>query len=406
MDDSLVRDFAFRRQRVAHDMRRRLVAHLAAAGTTDMADAPLENDRAAYVDPVRAEREKRELFQRQPLVAGLSADLPQPGDGLLFEETGQPSLVIRGEDGRLRAFLNMCTHRGSKLVHGREDGTCHLGTRLTCPFHAWTFDLDGRVVGVPGREGFEELGLDSRRLIPVGVEEWGGIVFVRPSPTGGAGGIPEYLGGFASELEQLELHKLARIRSSRLTAEADWKLALDTYCEGYHFGALHRSTVGDSYCSNVAVFDDFAPHWRLGFADKRLKSLVGMPEAEWPDVEYSGIHFVFPNTVLVVGSLGGGEMCVRLFRLFPGPRPGTMSCCISVYAPPSVARDEGRVRREFPFDDGESEITKEDYRVAVESQRNLESAPEGFKVVYGRNEPALQAVHRAIHSRIGTARAR
>lgn len=97
-----------RRSRIAAHLRRRLVAHLAAGGTTDLTDTPLEYGASAYTDPARFAAEKRELFHRLPLVAGLSGDLPNPGDVILFDLAGPPILITRDADRRVHAFLNLC----------------------------------------------------------------------------------------------------------------------------------------------------------------------------------------------------------------------------------------------------------------------------------------------------------
>jgi len=401
MSDAEASDFGERRRLSALDIRRRLVAHLAAGGTTDTADAPHELDRAIYVDPTVAEREHRALFLEQPLVVGLSQDLPGAGDCLLVDDIGPPIVVVRGMDGRLRAFLNMCTHRASRLVSSDASGKCTRRDRLVCPFHAWSFDLDGSLVRVPGRNGFERLELDRRNLIPVAVEERHGLIFVRLSGSCTDISVAEYLGAFAPEMAQLELGRLVPIQHGQLRAETNWKLALDTYCEGYHFGTLHASTIGRSHHTNIAVFDYFAPHWRIAFAERALDVLIGKPESEWPETEYSAVHFIFPNTIIVVGALAPREMCVRVFRLFPHKDAGSMCCRIAVYVSPSVAQDASRLAREFAFDDAESEITKEDYRMAVDGYRNLKAAPEGFKIAFGRNEVALQAFHHAIAKIVG-----
>ena len=172
MNDIVWTDLAERRRHIARGILRRMVAHVAAGGTTDFAAEPLENDPAVYSDPVRAELEKREIFLKQPLVAGLSSDVPGPGDSLLFEEVGQTIVIVRGKDGLLRGFLNMCAHRGAKLVRADSDGRCERRSRLTCPFHAWTYDLDGTLVAIPGTQGFEGIDMCRRNLVPVPVAEW------------------------------------------------------------------------------------------------------------------------------------------------------------------------------------------------------------------------------------------
>ena len=122
MDDSAGEDFAARRLRVARAIQRRMVAHVAAGGTTDFAPGTMESDPAVYTDPVRAGRERRELFLQRPLVAGLSQDIPAPGDSMLFEDLGQEIVIVRGQDGIARGFLNMCMHRGTKIVHAEANG--------------------------------------------------------------------------------------------------------------------------------------------------------------------------------------------------------------------------------------------------------------------------------------------
>ena len=395
------RDARIRQRRTAAEaIRRRLVAHLAAGGTTDFATGMLENDPACYTDRARADLERQELFLKLPLVAGLSCDVPSAGDCLVFEDAGPSILIVRGADGMVRGFLNMCMHRASKLVAAPTDGTCAHHTRLSCPFHAWTYDLSGALVGVPGRAGFDGLDPGARHLVPVPVAEWNGIIFVRAAAGSEPPGIPAFLGSFAGELQHIDFADAAPIRHSRLAADCNWKVALDTYAEGYHFATLHASSIGVSHYSNVAVFDEFGPHWRMNFPEKELRALVNVPESEWPEVAYGGIHFVFPNTVMVVGALGEGRAFVRMFRLFPGETSGTMSCRIDVYDIGGQA-DERRLAV-FGQDDAESSVTREDYQIAVDGYRNLVSAPPGFRLVYGRNEPALQSVHRHIAAALGT----
>jgi phenylpropionate dioxygenase-like ring-hydroxylating dioxygenase large terminal subunit len=400
MDHLVTAEFGERRRRIARDMQRRMVAHIAAGGTTDFASGPMENDAAAYTDPARAELERREIFLKLPLLAGLSQDIPAEGDCLLFEELGHSVVLVRGKDGRLHAFRNMCMHRASKLVRAGEDGVCERRARLTCPFHAWSFHLDGSLAGVPGKPGFEGIDLSQRNLLPIAAAEWHGLIFLRLTGHEPLD-IPSFLGPFAPELAQLELAAAAPLKSSAVRAETNWKYAIDTYAEGYHFGTLHASTIGTTHFSNVAVYDAFGPHWRINFPEKSLRSLVGRPESEWPEPDYNGIHFLFPNTVLVIGSAEAGKGFTRIFRIFAGPTAGTMCCRVSVYAPGDAVSDEYRAR--FVNDNCDDEVTREDYSVAIEGYANLASAPAGFRVIYGRNEIAVQSFHRHVAERIGLA---
>jgi hypothetical protein len=251
---------------------------------------------------------------------------------------------------------------------------------------------------VPGQPGFEGIDLTRRNLQPVPVVEWHGIVFVRASAGADALDVPAYLGTFAAELAQIELAAAVPLKHSSLQADTNWKLALDTYAEGYHFGTLHASTIGITHHSNVAVFDAFGPHWRISFPAKTLGALVGMPESQWPEAEYEGTHFLFPNVILVIGCIAPGQSFARMFRLFPGDGPGKMHCHTSAYAVRGIPPGE---YSRFAQDDSASDVTREDYGVAVGEYANLVTAPADFKTVFGRNEMALQAFHRSVAEAIG-----
>lgn len=379
------------RQRAMAEIVRRQLAHIKAGGTTDRAPGALLTDPALYTCAERFAAEKRALFGSLPLLAGLSQDLARPGDILLFEETGVPVLLVRGSDGIARAFLNMCTHRGAKLVDA-----CGHRTRLTCPFHAWSFALDGRLIGQPGKAGFAGIDPASRTLIPLPCAEWGGLLFIRIQPGETDLDVRSHLGPLAEVLAALELEKAEPVRASTLTAAANWKFALDTYGEGYHFATLHASTIGKTHYNDIAVFDAFGPHFRITFPDKGLATLADLPEDQWPPMDYGAVHYVYPNSVLFIGSIEPGKGYVQLFRLFPGAHVGEMFCRFAVYAPGGLRDEQHRTEVTFAHDATAQVVQTEDYRIASEGYSNLLSAPPGFRIVLGSNEIALQHLQRVI----------
>jgi carnitine monooxygenase subunit len=397
-------NWADRRRQTARSVLRRLVAHAAAGATTDYAPAPMLQHPSVYSDPTRFEAEMRELFLKLPLVAGLSQDLPRPGDVMLFEGLGEhgPSIVItRNRQGVVKAFLNMCTHRGAKLVRSTgEGGVCDARSRLVCPFHAWTFDADGKLIGQPGAAGFEGIEKSSRNLIPVPCAEWRGIIFVKAHAGDEAIDVEGYLGDFAPELAMLELADSAPVKKSVLPANANWKYALDTYGEGYHFAALHASTIGITHYNDVAVYERFGRHHRINFPDKGVAKLIGAPEADWPWTEHGGVHFLFPNTVFFIGAVQPGQVFTQVFRLFPWG-PSQTRCQFAVYAPHGILSDEYRAIVEAAHDMTAQVVINEDYVVAAEGTHNMRHAPEGFRLAYGRNEISIQDLHRNIADAIG-----
>lgn len=384
--------WAQRRLETVHNSRRRLVAHLAAGKTTDLADAPLCIDASVYTDPERFAAEKHTLFTQTPLVAGLSGDIPEPGDVMLFDQAGPAIIVTRDRDGEVHAFLNSCPHRGSKLVMA-----CGNHGRITCPFHAWTFDLTGKLVGVPGREGFEDA---ARNLTRVPAAEWNGLIFVKPTPGDEQLDIDAFLGDFAPEVAQLEMQRARPVKSGILDVKANWKYALDTYGESYHFARTHAKTLAPYFISNVMACDQFGANYRITFPDVGLLELVDKPESEWPVIDFSAVHYLFPNTILFIGSTVPGKWYFQVFRHFPGATPGVTHTHFAVYAPKDAITENYDDEVAQAFDSTAEVVRTEDYFISANGWDALSRSP-GASVVFGRNEIALQGAQRHIAAAIG-----
>ena len=377
-------------------LERRQVAHLAAGGTTDWGPAPMSNSPRDYTDPVRFEAEKRELFGKAPLLAGLSCEVADPGDVMLFDSAGPGILIVRARDGSLNAFLNMCTHRAARLV-----ADCSRRKLVVCPFHGWSFDLNGKVVAMPGEASFEGVEWSTRNLIRVPVGEWGGMVFVKAHAGDEGIDVEGWLGAMAPELLQLDLAGAKLIKHSRVDVEANWKYALDTYGEGYHFAVLHPTTFGVSTISNVILYDSFEPHYRVNFTNSGLRDRVGVEESQWPVAPYGGSHLVFPNSIVYGAPMAGGGRMIGMYRLYPGEGPGKAFTIMSTYRCADAPAETPDAAFVDAHDHIQHVVSTEDYSVSKEGQRNLTYAPEGFRIVYGRNEIALQNTHRAIAAMIG-----
>ncbi len=382
----------------ARSVRQRLVAHIATGGSTDLAPTVLRLPARCYTDPTQWAAERQALFEELPVIACLAQDIPRPGDRALFEVAGHSVLILRDDDGQVRAFRNRCAHRSAQLMRPGDDSGVRRGRRIVCPFHGWSYDLSGRLANVPGRAGFDPQTLEDCRLSPVAAAEKDGVVFVRlrgDEPLD----LPGHLRGFAPVLATLELAAMSPVQTSRLDARTNWKIAIDTYAESYHFSVLHARSIRDAYISDVAAFDDYGAHWVLTFAERALADLVGMPEQKWPEARHAGTYFIFPNTVLVAGDIGPNGRFVRMFRIFPGETPGEMVCLFSVHiAGLSVECYQAKFGT---IDDSKSDVTLEDYDVAEGIWSNLAAAGEKPDLIVGRNEPAVQAFHRAILDRVG-----
>lgn len=383
---------SFDPQGLARDLQRRLVAHVG-QGTTDSGDAALAIDAAAYTDAGWLAAEKKALFGAMPLLAALSADLPEPGDRILFEDAGPPILIARDRKGQVRAYLNICPHRAAKLVV-----ECTRGTRLTCPFHGWTFDLEGQLVGQPRAAAFDSFDGGELALVPLPVAEWKGLIFVR-SGGGAPIDVARHLGGFAPEIAGLGLAGAQPVKRSRLAARANWKYVLDTFGEGYHVRILHPATVGRFVVSDTVTYDGAGPHHRMSFANKAMLEYASEAEAQWPDAELRVIYLLFPNTLIQSTPLGGGRNHI-IYRIFPGEHPGESLTWLESYR--SGTSSDDAMQPWIDAHDFQVEVVGgEDYPMAETAQRGLESGPAGQRLRFGKNEVSLQRFHRHVAAAIG-----
>ena len=366
---------------------------------THMAEAPLPLHKSVYTSQARFEAETQHIFHGQPLLACLSGDIPNIGDILVFDAAGPSILVMRGKDGQARAFLNMCTHRGAKLIEESEPWKGNA-KKMICPFHAWTFDTSGNLIGQPGKAGFANCDIGGRNLIDVPCEEYLGMIFVRANADGEPIDAKAHLGSFGEQLEQLELGRAEPVKKGILHADSNWKFALDTYGESYHFSTLHKSSIAKVNYNDKSVFDPYDQHHRVEFPKFYVGDLLDKDESEWPDTIYSGVHFLFPNSIIYFGAVKPGVFFTQVFRLFPDG-VGKTRCHFAVYAPFGVQDEAQRQDCEVTYDLTARIVQEEDYHIASQGYANLLHAPKNHHVVIGANEIALHDVHRNIAAVIG-----
>ena len=187
-----------------------------------------------YHDAEFLEAEKRAFLRAAPQVVCHASDIAEPGEWRRLDYLGESVIAMRGDDGVARAFANVCRHRGSRLVDG--DGGC---TRvLTCPYHAWSYARDGRLVGVPHRNEYPGLETDKLGLAPVALEEWRGFLFVTLEP--GAPSVAEMMAPYEEEVAPYRFEELRAIGRVTLRPRAlNWKSIADNYSDGLHIPVGH-----------------------------------------------------------------------------------------------------------------------------------------------------------------------
>ena len=187
-----------------------------------------------YHDPEFLEAEKRAFLRAAPQVVCHESEIAEPGEWRTLEYLGESIIVIRGDDGQVRAFSNVCRHRGSRLL----DGEAGCSKVLTCPYHAWSYGRDGRLVGVPHRGEYPGLQTERLGLFPVALEKWRGFLFVTLEP--GAPSVAEMMAPYEDEVALYRFEDLRAIgRVTLRPRPLNWKTIADNYSDHLHIPVGH-----------------------------------------------------------------------------------------------------------------------------------------------------------------------
>ena len=262
----------------------------------------------AYTAQDWFDREQDLIFDRCWQFAGLVADLPEPKSYLCTKAGRHPLIVLRGEDGELRAFHNICRHRGAQLLEGQ--GT--LQSTIVCPYHSWGYALDGRLKGVPQKQFFPGLCKDSLGLKPAACRVWNGVVFVHPDPD--AEPLEDWLGGFPDRAGPHRLEELVEVLNQRYEIAANWKIYVENFLDTYHLWHLHSKSLGDYLDYSLLSWDFLGPHWvsHLPLSNpeqvdtSELPLIAGIPPSQ------RGVfsHLLFPNFGIVADATSWSSLHV------------------------------------------------------------------------------------------------
>ncbi|WP_397420018.1 aromatic ring-hydroxylating dioxygenase subunit alpha, partial [Phenylobacterium sp.] len=360
---------------------------------------------AAYVCPDQAAKEWDAFFRNHPQLIGLSQDLPEPGSFFTLDDFGTPLLATRDRNGVFRAFLNACRHRAVKVAsepRGKQ-------SIFMCPFHNWSYANTGDLIAIPNEDHFGAIDKSCHGLIALPAVERDGLLWVHPQADGHLD-VDHLLGAeLAAELASYGLARLGFAGATPIPGDLNWKFANDTFGETYHFGKLHKDTLGRVFYGNNLHFREFGRHHRFVTASRGIDRLRTLPEAEW---RVEGATFVlyhlFPNIQLICSTESA-----TLIRIYPDPaNPGRSMTRVSFYFSPetaaeAAARDAAGVdpravydlsnERRGPslkssFEVFKSTIEQEDYVMGALQQRTAETG-QLKEVILGRNEPALHHFH-------------
>ena len=361
-------------------MARKNIAHVE-AGTADQESGCFSVPTVNYTDPVRWQLEVDRIFKRIPLMVALTGELAEPGSYKAMTAVGVPLLLTRGTEGEIKAFVNMCSHRGAIVV---PEGL-GVARRFACPYHGWTYDGGGQLVGITNRGEFGAPDVDSLGLVPLPADERAGMVFVGLTP-GADLHLDDFLAGYDEVLAHFDFGKW-HLATRREIVGPNWKLAYDGYLDYYHLPILHRNTFG-AEGSNKAIYNAWGPHQRMSRPDPLLLELRDIPEDDWDvDATVGGVWTIFPNVSMAVYQ----GKSVLLSQLFPGSTPGE-SVTVQSYYLAEAPNDEVAAEAADHADFLEMVVRDEDYGTGFGIQKAISTgAKESF--VFGQNEGGGHRFH-------------
>ena len=319
---------------------------------------------AWYSDEELLRRERSRIFARAWQYGGRAALVDEPGSYLTAEAGGVPILVTRDRDGELRAFLNVCRHRGAVLTEG-----CGRRASIQCHYHAWTYDLDGSLRTAPRSDREPEFDNVDWSLVPASVGTWGPFLFVNPDPA--AAPLAEYLGELPQTLARaIDLDDLVFHSRVEFGSNANWKVVVENFLECYHCPTAHPG-----FSAEVDVHPDryvleAHPTYAAQFAQARRTGEKGQ------------FHLVFPNTGINVFP---GPPNLSIGPIVPDGPHRTERYLDYFFAP---GLDEGWIHEFFEFDE---QVGREDTALVESVHRGMASGMLEHGRLLLRSEPLLAA---------------
>lgn len=369
------------------------ILEIAEAKRPHMLPEVMENPISNYNDPVQLQREIDVLFRNFPIIIAHTSDLAEPGSFLTQDIAGAPVLVTRDRDGAVRAFLNVCRHRGARL----EDRPCGKAATFSCPYHRWTYGLDGRLRGMPQPFGFDSVEREKLGLVELPAYEHLGMIWIVPSVQDRDIDIAAWTAPLNDYLRGLDLGSHHVFKKWSLERNMGWRIALEGFQESYHFCSAHATTACSGYLDNQSLHRYFRPHWRHAVPMPSVLELRDKDPETWDYRPYfMDQNYVFPaNFVQVMTDH------VYVHTIIPtGPGTCVFQCMMLIAEEPKTEKAERYWQKNY---DLIRVVFGEDFDIGEGIQKGLDAgANEHF--TFGKYEVGLhfgqQAIDEALAGKI------
>ena len=351
-------------------------------GTTDLGTVQWHEPVEHYTSQSRYEQEIALLRQR-PVVFCPSAAIPDAGSYISRTAAGTPLLVVRDNDLQVRAFINACRHRGMKVASG--EGCTRT---FSCPYHGWTYNLDGSLRGVPGEDAFPDLDKETSGLREVFAAEKGGLIYVQQE------GEPR-LETLDTALDFFEPSQSYFYKSDTVD-EANWKLLTETLLEGYHIKSLHRESFYPFGLDNINIVESYGQNSRVIYPFKRIEKLRSVAREE-RNIEGSAtlVYHLFPNVSVSVLSK---HTSVTVIEPLSPTRTQMFSYAIKHADQNGVEISDEDAMRDVDF---VNQSGQEEDRAAARDIQETVTTSANSHLTFGYYEKAIVSFHQQLQNELG-----
>ena len=372
---------------------RRLLDEIDLPESSEWDGTESELDASVYFDRAVFDAEVEHIFHRVPLCLGHADQLRDPGSMITRDVAGHPLLITRDRSGEINVMLNVCRHRGSRLV--ASDGEVCGANAISCPYHAWTYDLTGELRSVPGAEGFPTLDRTGRGLRRLPSEVRHGLIWVGLDPNQTDLDVAGYLGDIDTDLSALDLQSHRFYRQHARVRKANWKLVMDAFQETYHIKRLHARTISPFFLGGRSAGEGVGPHLRILVARDKLRDAADLSPADWSPRHHATLtHGIFPNSMIIYHPDSTSHLA-----MYP-TAPDEIVFVHTMFTPNEPRDDKERAHweRNFTLID-EGVFGAEDLFIAEQIQKGVASGA-NTTFVLGRFEQHLRRFHEHVHDMI------